>query len=1170
MAGGVDFGSTLEGNNSLVGAASSGVDTTTGPAQAPGFDPTAVPSKATNSSFLGGLAHDVASIPGVGWLGHETGQFAKDLGDAAINLPAGLWQLGKGTFTDPVHTWEQIPKGIYQDLQHPLRHPGYTALDALGLAGGLGAIAGRVGEAGAVLGRAGALPEDIARGAAGASAPEAGFVRLYRGEGGQVSNVPDWMKANQGRWFTSKRDTAERYASDRNGALSYVDVPESSLSNYAISGGSGSPEFLLPRSLADSRQLFKSDISPLEYAKTIGKQDTVSRALEPLSGLQKPVGRQVRDALRYGPPDQERLLPDSQGNLKSGWWYSKNPAVKSAQQLIDKMYDTFPDGKPPLWLRAIPGFQRSQAGRLASAAKATQTIERTASQADVNQFIKKWKDATSPEDLAVRMAGELTTPEALTHFHENMLESGLLKPFQEAETKARLALIPEAAKLLKTEEITLPSGKVLQISVPKDPNSRFAQMVEDSRHLTNMQQSAMHDINVLPTESMNNRLLAPYYQAHFESLPLNLKVMNRQLRNLKQLGHEDQATALEKQIADAKDILNPEKDVNVENGLNAKEQQDLINQARPFYVPYKMHEPEKVSFGRNAFNKATKLRNKPGPPSRLTHAFGAQGEKRTLLAMGGGRGDTHALIAENYTEAQRYTTLVRHYQSLLAGAKDTPEGIPPQYRELIKDVNINLPSEMSRAKAAEFGSQWRQTQEELSTGKLHSEDAPANGLLYEGVRQWLFKSYKQAKDIFSDSHDGEGNWRPIPGYKWVDSRNLGYLNKQSPLWGAFENPIARNALHTADIINDVQKDMVLYLKPAYAFPNAFGNLFLNAIQQGAFAPWNLMRGWRLFNNLKPETAEKIRQVMGGGFAQQVLKTRGVSGAVGKVGRVASNFYAKGVDDPFRFSSFLHEARRSGFTTDAEIEKLMTDPAHAAQVEGIANRASEEILNYERMSPGEQAILKRLVFFYPWLKASGRYASYFAKNHPVAAGATAPIGGHIGSKSIEDALGKIPTWAEGLIPFTGKNAQGHVLTGNPASFAILQQPADLAALVENLFSSHPNPNLTAVSNLAPFDAALLSALTGGKIASVPHPINQPPIQSALDEAFGGNPLFGNPSSFLESITGGPPRANSAYPDSSFWHALLRYAGTGGLTPRETNPQALNYSAFKAANQHGYTS
>ena len=65
----------------------------------------------------------------------------------------------------------------------------------------------------------------MARPALEQNGPPDGHVRLYRGERAtRVTNIPEWMQANQGGWFTSDLAMAQGYA--QGGRLVAVDVPE--------------------------------------------------------------------------------------------------------------------------------------------------------------------------------------------------------------------------------------------------------------------------------------------------------------------------------------------------------------------------------------------------------------------------------------------------------------------------------------------------------------------------------------------------------------------------------------------------------------------------------------------------------------------------------------------------------------------------------------------------------------------------------------------------------------------------------------------------------------------------------------------------------------------------------------------------------------------------------
>src|SRR5438034_1239088 len=113
----------------------------------------------------GGFLHTLEHLPG---------KFATDIKDVAVNLPGGLYHTAGMAIHHPVRLGETMAKQTYTDIRHPLRHPGYTFLDALALADlGVGGIA-RAAEVGRAA-RAGELGR-AARGAAFGPKPQARFI----------------------------------------------------------------------------------------------------------------------------------------------------------------------------------------------------------------------------------------------------------------------------------------------------------------------------------------------------------------------------------------------------------------------------------------------------------------------------------------------------------------------------------------------------------------------------------------------------------------------------------------------------------------------------------------------------------------------------------------------------------------------------------------------------------------------------------------------------------------------------------------------------------------------------------------------------------------------------------------------------------------------------------
>jgi hypothetical protein len=1090
------------------------------------------------SSLFGEIAHDVTH----NFVTHLVGKTVTGEVHDLLDTPAGIETLVKGLFTRPIPTLEAVGESFYKPFLHPLRAPDQTLNDALSLLPIPGMGLGRIIEIGSILDRAGALPAE----------------------------------------------------------------------------------------LADAAKIEESGLSPQAYAESLGKGDAYSRAMR--GSEPKSVSEQVLQTLLHGPPQEERLLKTGTGELKHGLQYSKDPTIRAIQKQIDKLYDRFPDGKPPPVMRLIPGFTRSQAGRLNQAAKAAQTIERNILKGHGNAFLKKWQGKLDPDmELAARLVGELRDADGSINLHEAELRAGKAD-VNVPETNEQIASLKRLQDkgLIKTKMVRLKSGRTFPISVLGDKAPEFLdEYIQDARKLSDMQQSALSETGVLPEESLLNRLLAPFHQVNFGGkLPPSIAKLEKRLNVLRNLkGTEEERAKVEAQLADRRkqwedsreepppgagaeeavqeaEKLKPsraeqtledeltrlraegasgaserareiqahidrirrneglgENLEEVPHDMTVAEMKELREIAKPFYVPYKIHRQGLSSFGMTAFRRAFKFTGKPTLPGRITHAVGGheiEGDARTLLKLGGGRTDVTRLLAENYAEGIRYTAMMKHYRDILASAQDTPEGIPEGHARLIRDLTTLKAGQLPYEKAEAYS----KIANDLLNGGIKEGDEQAHGALFEGIRNWIFPD--KGKIV-----NAEDEYRPVPGYKWVDDRTLGYLDKQNPIFSALRSKNVRAVVKTADAINTIQKTMVLYLKPAFAVPNAFGNLFLNAVQQGVWAPINLARSFKIFNHLKPETIEKMDQSMGGGFSE-LLKPTGIAGRVHRVSNAFASGYGRVVDVPFRRASFLHEARLSGFTTPEDIERLLNDPTQAATLTRVASRANEEILNYDRMGPGEQAILRRLVFFYPWLKASTRYVSYAAKNHPFAAGLSGYTG-QTGQKQIANVLGDLPSFEEGLIPITGAHGPfwaRTALTSNPSSFTPIAEPAEIAEMLMNVVRGHPNLNLDAFQNLAPIDRGLLALGTAGKISTLKHSPSQTILRTALNEVFGGNPAFGNTGSFLEHMTGGKTYPGSIYPYNDRLTALLRFLLTGALTPTLTNINTLNADAKKQTSSTEY--
>jgi hypothetical protein len=503
-------------------------------------------------------------------------------------------------------------------------------------------------------------------------------------------------------------------------------------------------------------------------------------------------------------------------------------------------------------------------------------------------------------------------------------------------------------------------------------------------------------------------------------------------------------------------------------------------------------------------------------------------------------------MAETYTEAHRYMGLRAVRDTLLASSHATPESIPEQYRALVRtNEPIKGVPNMTQAMA-------------LSTKAVDDitpHEASLAGKMYEGIRRHVFPTAEDAAKNLPEEDRGklfgtsEGGFKPVPGYRWVDKRLLGGLDRTNPLWGAFENPILRKGLRAVDAINAAQKAQILYLKPSYVFPNLMGNVFLSLVHQGFLAPWNLARSAKMFQKMQPDTVAAIKSLTSEGLVESGLRdTSGIASKITGTGQKLASRYGKIIDDPLRFAAFTHEAGVSGFHSAEDIDALMREPRFAQERRNISARTNEAMINYERLSPGEEAIARRLIFFYPWVKGSTRYAAYFAKNHPTLTGLQAPVG-NMGQQSILHYLGEVPQFAEGLIPFGGKNPN-MPLVSNPAAATVLSEPADIAEMAQSLLHGGTDQS-SPFTQLAPLESALVTLGSGGNLSTVKYPASMSPLEESLHQLTGGSPFASLYNQLMGRARSGAPPSKSLYPSTSKLDAIMRFALVGSPYPTVYN-------------------
>jgi hypothetical protein len=405
----------------------------------------------------------------------------------------------------------------------------------------------------------------------------------------------------------------------------------------------------------------------------------------------------------------------------------------------------------------------------------------------------------------------------------------------------------------------------------------------------------------------------------------------------------------------------------------------------------------------------------------------------------------------------RLETLQEAVERTLAENKPLPEPLLREYADVAKRYAVGTTSK-TRAFARGFA---RPEKRGLETIGVHS---PIRGPS-EGE---LTRMEQELRSVF----EGEPEKATLRG----ELRSTREAGRGGGTAGTLET-LVREA-------SDAAKAGTIYLRPtAYTANNLLGNVAFNLVHQGAFAPVNIAKSFLVSRRLGPRHKRAIDTVMGQGA------TLGVhGGGVGYV-RAATGPLTRALhrvaDEPFRESAFLHEARRAGYRTLADVRVLIDEaeksPRAMRKLVEIGARAEEEIVKFGRLSENERALIRHLVFIWNWTKGASRYAARFPAAHPVQLGAGVQLG-RMGEEHVAEAIGDVPAWMRGFIP-VDVDEHGDPTLVNPLGVSPLgtglQTALSLARTGKQLVTGKEAGGDTALDLLNPLAASSIEALTGGR-------------------------------------------------------------------------------------------
>jgi len=520
-------------------------------------------------------------------------------------------------------------------------------------------------------------------------------------------------------------------------------------------------------------------------------------------------------------------------------------------------------------------------------------------------------------------------------------------------------------------------------------------------------------------------------------------------------------------------------------------------------------------------------------PGSVTHPYTGKLREHALR-----RQDTTTLVGEAGLEAAKYDAL-RHIHELVRTAATAHPTRPD-------DIAVRLDNLTSSKKmpleVRKFLSDPEEALRAVKPGEQAAMIDRARSLIFfagknEGAGWQLSKDTNAAARAEFDRLYAEGK------VGWVPRRMVGELgNPAAPLRAV----VPGRTVSTFDAINNASRFAILYLKPAYAVPNILGNAALNVLQQGFAAPRNLAWASRRVSKMTAEDYAAIDAVMGEGIAQ-AISAHGAGLLSGTVDK-AAQFWSRGVDAPFRRASFVHEANKAGYKTAADIQRLLHDPAERATLNKVGIRANREIIDYANLNNVEREIIRRVIFFYPWVKGSTVYTGRLLRDKPVATLALNQLGQQ-GNQWGTSVFGPLPSYYKGLIPFAGGT-----MASNPASASMLGTPAQ----VLKALTGSPDADSQLAGFLTPaLSLALAEVTRRNQFTGQAYPAGASRLGIAKDVLAGSLPQ----KRLYDTIQAGRhgEGKQKAFPPS-VQSALLQFF-LGGIAPRKVNKPALNQLAAR---------
>lgn len=508
----------------------------------------------------------------------------------------------------------------------------------------------------------------------------------------------------------------------------------------------------------------------------------------------------------------------------------------------------------------------------------------------------------------------------------------------------------------------------------------------------------------------------------------------------------------------------------------------------------------------------------PRKPGSLTHPFTGG-----LVRSANFRDKTSRLVAEAGIEAQRRGDLLRLRDSVLkASVEKLPAENPGDYIA-VRVKNVPKPPELKNLES------------KVEEGvKLTRSERQVLSDSFENWKQQMFAEPTELSDY--------------KGYRFVRREALAKINQPRLLANVAHYKALRGVGHVVSETNNAVRTALLYLAPKYAVPNIGGNVALTVSQQSLRAIPNFYRVLKVVDR-DPDLAAKFRSAMGEGFSRQLEATQGITR---RASEPLAHAWSKIVDEKFRESALLHELQELGFKTRDELHAAFDDPHNQPRMVEAIQRARESIGDYDRLGPVEKDIVRHAIFFYTWLKVSTRLSKMFLVDRPIQSAGIVNLG-KLGEQKQREELGDLPSYMAPLFKVAG--SKEHPVVSNASALNVFTAADLTKSLLNFARGEHNQSGYQVADNLSPFFSLAVAAITGRD------PFTQRELHGNLGDVA------------LNQLTGGLPqvalrkrleRAKGDQSERAYTYTpgqAVAQFGLGPLGPHGLNPAPVHELAAK---------